>query len=104
MNSVFNEHPSRKITKEFIEKAVKEARTAQTHGQDDSEIGEGVEAFRFMLESSLGKSMIEFGEMMTVFQLLHWNGKAASALAFNVHLPLFQHSWWPSPHQQPEGK
>ena len=75
MNSVFNEHPSRKITKEFIEKAVKEARTAQTHGQDDSEIGEGVEAFRFMLESSLGKSMIEFGEMMTVFQLLHWNGK-----------------------------
>merc|ERR1712038_2236484 len=74
MNSVFNEHPSRKITKEFIEKAVKEARTAQTHGQDDSEIGEGVEAFRFMLESSLGKSMIEFGEMMTVFQLLHWNG------------------------------
>ena len=75
MNSVFNEHPSRKITKEFIEKAVKEAQTAQTHGQDDSEIGEGVEAFRFMLESSLGKSMIEFGEMMTVFQLLHWNGK-----------------------------
>ena len=75
MNSVFNEHPSRKITKEFIDKAVKEARTAQTHGQDDSEIGEGVEAFRFMLESSLGKSMIEFGEMMTVFQLLHWNGK-----------------------------
>ena len=75
MNSVFNEHPSRKITKEFIDKAVKEARTAQTHGQDDSEIGEGVEAFRFMLESSLGKSMLEFGEMMTVFQLLHWNGK-----------------------------
>ena len=27
-----------------------------------------------MLESSIGKSMLEFGEMMTVFQLLHWNG------------------------------
>ena len=28
MNSVFNEHPSRKITDEFIEKAVKEASRA----------------------------------------------------------------------------
>ena len=28
MNSVFNEHPSRKITDEFIEKAVAEARRA----------------------------------------------------------------------------
>ena len=28
MNSVFNEHPSRKITDEFIEKAVTEARQA----------------------------------------------------------------------------
>jgi hypothetical protein len=28
MNSVFNEHPSRKITDEFIEKAVNEARQA----------------------------------------------------------------------------
>ena len=28
MNSVFNEHPSRKITDEFIEKAVGEARQA----------------------------------------------------------------------------
>ena len=71
MNSVFNEHPSRKISKEFIDKAVVEAR--QTH-KDDSEAGEGVEAFKFMLESSIGKSMLEFGEMMTVFQLLHWNG------------------------------
>ncbi len=34
----------------------------------------GVGAFRFMLESNLGKTMLEFQEMMTVFQLLHWNG------------------------------
>ena len=27
-----------------------------------------------MLESNLGKSMLEFQELMTVFQLLHWNG------------------------------
>ena len=34
----------------------------------------GVEAFRFMLESNAGKTMLEFQELMTVFQLLHWNG------------------------------
>lgn len=27
-----------------------------------------------MLESNLGKTMLEFQELMTVFQLLHWNG------------------------------
>lgn len=34
----------------------------------------GIGAFRFMLESNKGKSMLEFQELMTVFQLLHWNG------------------------------
>jgi len=27
-----------------------------------------------MLESNHGKTMLEFQELMTVFQLLHWNG------------------------------
>ena len=27
-----------------------------------------------MLESNLDKTMLEFQELMTVFQLLHWNG------------------------------
>ncbi|ETE58224.1 LIX1-like protein [Ophiophagus hannah] len=43
MNSVFNEHPSRRITDDFIEKSVLEA-------------------------------LASFNELMTVFQLLHWNG------------------------------
>ena len=34
----------------------------------------GIGAFKFMLESNLGKTMLEFQELMTVFQLLHWNG------------------------------
>lgn len=34
----------------------------------------GIGAFRFMLESNLGRTMLEFQELMTVFQLLHWNG------------------------------
>ncbi|KAG9335693.1 hypothetical protein JZ751_004346 [Albula glossodonta] len=58
MNSVFNEHPSRRITDE------EEADNPST----------GIGAFRFMLESNKGKSMLEFQELMTVFQLLHWNG------------------------------
>ena len=36
--------------------------------------GTGVGAYRFMLEQNLGKTMLEFQELMTVFQLLHWNG------------------------------
>ncbi|OXB53131.1 hypothetical protein ASZ78_005581 [Callipepla squamata] len=65
MNSVFNEHPSRRITDDFIEKSVAEALATPNTG---------IGAFRFMLESNKGKSMLEFQELMTVFQLLHWNG------------------------------
>lgn len=35
---------------------------------------QGVEAFRFMLEANRGRTMLEFQELMSVFQLLHWNG------------------------------
>ncbi|XP_059099670.1 protein limb expression 1 homolog isoform X1 [Tigriopus californicus] len=75
MNSVFNEHPSRKITDEFIEKAIGDAR--QSHQNDAESIDNpttGIGAFRFMLEANKGKTMLEFQELMTVFQLLHWNG------------------------------
>jgi len=34
----------------------------------------GIGAFRFMLQSNRGRTMLEFQELMTVFQLLHWNG------------------------------
>ena len=34
----------------------------------------GIGAFRYMLEANKGKTMLEFQELMTVFQLLHWNG------------------------------
>lgn len=33
-----------------------------------------MDAFRFMLEANRGRTMLEFQELMTVFQLLHWNG------------------------------
>ncbi|XP_014669714.1 PREDICTED: LIX1-like protein [Priapulus caudatus] len=75
MNSVFNEHPSRKITDEFIDRSLQEAQSTfkgAPHEVDDP--GTGIGAFRFMLEANKGRSMLEFQELMTVFQLLHWNG------------------------------
>merc|ERR1712071_351699 len=65
MNSVFNEHPSRQISDDFIEKGdAEEADNPNT----------GIGAFRFMLEANKGRTMLEFQELMTVFQLLHCNG------------------------------
>ena len=46
----------------------------QGSAEDERNPGTSLGAFRFMLESNRGKSMLEFQELMTVFQLLHWNG------------------------------
>eukprot|EP00105_Crassostrea_gigas_P002791 XP_011415446.1 PREDICTED: protein limb expression 1 homolog [Crassostrea gigas] len=75
MNSVFNEHPSRKISDEFIERAVRDAAGSfQGNLADADNPATGIGAFRFMLEANKGRTMLEFQELMTVFQLLHWNG------------------------------
>lgn len=90
MNSIFNERPNRKITQDFISKAVDDAsNTYATAAASSSSANggpivrnaidvdhpsSGVGAFRFMLEANIGKTMLEFQELMTVFQLLHWNG------------------------------
>jgi len=75
MNSIFNEQPNRKITGEFIEKAVNDAGGSYGSANDRLEDrSSGISAFRYMLDSNLGKTMLEFQELMTVFQLLHWNG------------------------------
>ncbi|XP_071455098.1 protein limb expression 1 homolog [Hetaerina americana] len=75
MNSVFNEHPSRRISDDFIERAVAEARASFKGDPEEADNpNTGIGAFRFMLESNKGRTMLEFQELMTVFQLLHWNG------------------------------
>lgn len=75
MNSVFNEHPSRKITDEFIERAVRDALASFNGNPEEADNpATGIGAFRFMLQSNRGHTMLEFQELMTVFQLLHWNG------------------------------
>ena len=74
MNSVFNEHPYRKITPEFISSAVQEA--LKTHNGppfDAHNPNSSVGVFKYMLETHIGKTMLEFQEMMTIFRLLHWN-------------------------------
>ena len=35
-------------------------------------------AYQFMLEQNVGSTMLQFQELMTVFQLLHWNGSLAA--------------------------
>lgn len=75
MNSVFNEHPSRKISDEFVEKAVGDALAAFKGNKEDADNpNTGIGAFKFMLEANKSRTMLEFQELMTVFQLLHWNG------------------------------
>ncbi|XP_072162805.1 protein limb expression 1 homolog [Diadema setosum] len=75
MNSVFNEHPTRKITDKFIQQAVEDAKKSfDGPAEDEKDPNTSLGAFRFMLAANRSKSMLEFQELMTVFQLLHWNG------------------------------
>ena len=49
-------------------------RTLNLSTDNSKDPSTGIGAFRFMLESNKGKSMLEFQDLMTIFQLLHWNG------------------------------
>ncbi|XP_006019757.1 protein limb expression 1 homolog [Alligator sinensis] len=75
INSLFNELPCRRITKEFIMESVREA-VSSTSGnlKDADDPSTSIGAYHYMLESNIGKTMLEFQELMIVFQLLHWNG------------------------------
>lgn len=51
MNSVFNEHPSRRISDEFIAKAVQEARASfKAENNEDDGPDTGIGAFRYLNE------------------------------------------------------
>ncbi|XP_040198540.1 protein limb expression 1 homolog [Rana temporaria] len=75
INSLYNELPTRRITQEFITKSVQEA-VASTSGNtnDADDPSTSIGAYHDMLGTNLGKTMLEFQELMIVFQLLHWNG------------------------------
>lgn len=54
MNSVFNEHPSRRISDEFIAKAVQEARASfKSENSEDDGPDTGIGAFRYNFENSI---------------------------------------------------
>merc|ERR1719474_983942 len=78
MNSIFNEHPSRKITTEVITKLVQDAKASLQMEHKGGPHHSGVSAYQYMLEQNVGKTMLQFQELMTVFQLLHWNGSLAA--------------------------
>ncbi|XP_026994146.1 protein limb expression 1 homolog isoform X2 [Tachysurus fulvidraco] len=75
MNSTFNDLPCRRITPEFITRSIEEAVTTTSGNMEDvSDPSTSLGAYYLMLKSNTGKTMLEFQELMTVFQLLHWNG------------------------------
>ncbi|KGL74079.1 Protein limb expression 1, partial [Tinamus guttatus] len=75
INSLFNELPCRRITKDFIMESIREA-VSSTSGnfKDADDPSTSIGAYHYMLESNIGKTMLEFQELMIIFQLLHWNG------------------------------
>lgn len=87
MNSVFNEHPSRQINDNFIAKSLSEATLSfqkqASHQYMSNEDSKGINAFKFVLDSYKGRTMLEFQELMTIFQLLHWNGSLQAMKARN---------------------
>lgn len=75
MNSIFNEHPLRRISDEFIKKSVESAQREVASKQQQASIDlVTLDLYRRMLEMCVNKSMLEFKHTMTVFQLLQWNG------------------------------
>ncbi|KAG9487982.1 hypothetical protein GDO78_007663 [Eleutherodactylus coqui] len=75
INSLYNELPPRRITHGFIMKSVQEAVASTSGNVDDADDpSTSIGAYNYMLEANLGKTMLEFQELMIVFQLLHWNG------------------------------
>ncbi|XP_073399811.1 protein limb expression 1 homolog isoform X2 [Dendrobates tinctorius] len=75
INSLYNELPIRRITHEFIMKSVQEAVSSTSGNEDDADDpSTSIGSYHYMLEANIGKTMLEFQELMIVFQLLHWNG------------------------------
>ncbi|XP_056135451.1 protein limb expression 1 homolog [Lampris incognitus] len=75
MNSLVNELPSRRISPQFIAQSLQQAATESAVSVEDAcDPRTSIGTYNLLLGSSIGKTMLEFQEMMTVFQLLHWNG------------------------------
>uniref|UniRef100_A0A8C5DBF4 Protein limb expression 1 homolog n=1 Tax=Gouania willdenowi TaxID=441366 RepID=A0A8C5DBF4_GOUWI len=70
MNTMVNELPCRLINSQFITQTLQQAVSTEDADDPSTSIG----SYNLLLQSYVGRTMLEFQEMMTVFQLLHWNG------------------------------
>ncbi|KAF7660161.1 hypothetical protein LDENG_00286770 [Lucifuga dentata] len=75
MNSLVNELPCRQITLQFITQSLQQAATDSAVSIEDAcDSSTSIGTYSLLLHSYIGRTMLEFQAMMTVFQLLHWNG------------------------------
>ncbi|KAK2837341.1 hypothetical protein Q5P01_014553 [Channa striata] len=75
MNSLVNELPSRRISPQFITQSLEQAASdSAVFIEDACDSSTSLGTYSLLLHSYIGRTMLEFQEMMTVFQLLHWNG------------------------------
>ncbi|XP_022053418.1 protein limb expression 1 isoform X2 [Acanthochromis polyacanthus] len=75
MNSLVNELPCRRISPQFITQSLQQAaRDSAVCLEDACDSSTSIGTYSLLLNSYIGRTMLEFQEMMTIFQLLHWNG------------------------------
>ncbi|XP_035798648.2 protein limb expression 1 [Amphiprion ocellaris] len=75
MNSLVNELPCRRISHQFITQSLQQAaRDSAVCLEDACDSSTSIGTYSLLLNSYIGRTMLEFQEMMTIFQLLHWNG------------------------------
>ncbi|XP_036954389.1 protein limb expression 1-like [Acanthopagrus latus] len=75
MNSLVNELPCRRISPQFITQSLQQAETDSAVSIEDAcDSSTSIGTYSLLLHSYIGRTMLEFQEMMTIFQLLHWNG------------------------------
>ncbi|XP_023269274.1 protein limb expression 1 homolog [Seriola lalandi dorsalis] len=75
MNSLVNELPCRRINPQFITQSLQQAATESAVSIEDAcDSSTSIGTYSLLLHSYMGRTMLEFQEMMTIFQLLHWNG------------------------------
>uniref|UniRef100_A0A3Q0SNZ7 Limb and CNS expressed 1 n=1 Tax=Amphilophus citrinellus TaxID=61819 RepID=A0A3Q0SNZ7_AMPCI len=74
MNSLVNELPCRRIDPEFITHSLRQAARDSVSIEDACDSSTSIGTYSLLLHSYIGRTMLEFQEMMTIFQLLHWNG------------------------------
>ncbi|XP_077457490.1 protein limb expression 1-like [Stigmatopora argus] len=75
MNSLVNELPCRRICPQFISHSLQQATLESDVSLEDAhDSSTHIGTYSLLLHSYMGRTMLEFQEMMTVFQLLHWNG------------------------------